>query len=564
LSFQTFDFQAFASDLLGRQDAVAEFTIQRAGSLFVTGAGSVADAFADNTATPQFTGSAPANSTVVIEIDGAEVGRTTASAQGAWTFNVPQAAALSDGAHIIRAVQTSGALVSATSETRLIVDLAAPAPPTIDLETGLNVGSASDQRSEDPQLVLSGLAEAGSTVTVTEGFNRDAVGSARANDQGVWSLVLDAPRPSDIYQFHATARDAAGNSSTEVSRFITVSTGEPGIPVIGLVGDSGSSSTDAITNNVRPTFEGIAAPDTDIDVFAGNILIGRTRTDADGQFSVRAEFSLSDGEHLIFVGNNNPDSVGQRIVIDTAGPAAPTMSLVAADDTGTPGDGITGDSRPSFVGQVEAFSTVTIREIGPGTSVLGQVTAGADGSWSITLDDPLQAGRHDLIAQAVDLAGNRGAASAIVSIQVELIEGTGVSETLNGSAGKDTLVGHGGNDIINGGDAVDVLVGGPGADAFVFNSTTTWGDEIIDFSNGDRIEISQSALGPEFAPGLVSASRFVSGDDPVAGSANATFLYNTGTGQLSFDTDGTGSISAVTVAVLLDRASLSANDLLVV
>ena len=57
-------------------------------------------------------------------------------------------------------------------------------------------------------------------------------------------------------------------------------------------------------------------------------------------------------------------------------------------------------------------------------------------------------------------------------------------------------------------------------------------------------------------------ANFVTGVTPTAQSAQATFLYDTATGILSFDADGTtATVSAITIATLTGTPTLTATDI---
>jgi hypothetical protein len=75
-----------------------------------------------------------------------------------------------------------------------------------------------------------------------------------------------------------------------------------------------------------------------------------------------------------------------------------------------------------------------------------------------------------------------------------ILGGSGV-ERMIGGAGRDMLSGNGGNDILTGGAGVDTLTGGLGADIFLDTAAGLNGDTITDFSLGDRIVLSDAALG---------------------------------------------------------------------
>lgn len=128
-------------------------------------------------------------------------------------------------------------------------------------------------------------------------------------------------------------------------------------------------------------------------------------------------------------------------------------------------------------------------------------------------------------------------------------------ENLVGSDFNDTLVGKAGANVIEGGGGRDILTGG-GVDTFVYRSPTEGGDTITDFSWNDILQISASVFGGGLQAGIplsMSPSTtgvFVSDANPIPIFTSANFLYNTGTGDLSFDRDGTGSDAAVVIATL--------------
>ena len=87
------------------------------------------------------------------------------------------------------------------------------------------------------------------------------------------------------------------------------------------------------------------------------------------------------------------------------------------------------------------------------------------------------------------------------------LTGNSGDNVLSGMAGNDTINGGAGNDTIIGGLGMDIMTGGLGNDSFVFASindtgrTTATADTIVDFTAGDRIDLSA-------IDALVSASGY--------------------------------------------------------
>ncbi|MBF0212316.1 MAG: hypothetical protein HQM00_01990 [Magnetococcales bacterium] len=137
------------------------------------------------------------------------------------------------------------------------------------------------------------------------------------------------------------------------------------------------------------------------------------------------------------------------------------------------------------------------------------------------------------------------------------------TDTLYGGYGNDTLSGYTGNDTLIGGKGADRLTGGSGADRFKFLYRSDAGDTITDFSSSqsDRLVFVSSNFG-NLATGTLGSSRLRASSSGSASTTSQRFLFNTSTGVLRYDADGTGSSAAVTIATLNVR-SLSASQILI-
>jgi Ca2+-binding RTX toxin-like protein len=141
-----------------------------------------------------------------------------------------------------------------------------------------------------------------------------------------------------------------------------------------------------------------------------------------------------------------------------------------------------------------------------------------------------------------------------------VITGNSAANNLSGDAGNDSLNGSAGIDTLIGGAGNDTLTGGLGADAFRFDSPLNSGtnlDSITDFSiiQGDTIQLYRNIFTAFTTPGTLAASAFVVG----AAATNATqrILYNSASGLLSYDSDGTGAIDAIGFATLSSGLALT-------
>jgi Ca2+-binding RTX toxin-like protein len=174
-------------------------------------------------------------------------------------------------------------------------------------------------------------------------------------------------------------------------------------------------------------------------------------------------------------------------------------------------------------------------------------------------------------SEADILNGNNGNDTISGEDGQDVVYGGNGDDTIDGGLEKDTLNGDANNDTISGGDAGDTLrggsgndrqigglggdvhLGGSGSDAFVFTDDTEGNDRIDDWvAVDDQIEIDASNFGGGLAAGPLAANRLVVGAAPTANQAFGQFLYNTASGQLSWDIDGTGAAAAVVVTRLLN------------
>ena len=145
------------------------------------------------------TGTAVAGSTVEVFDGDTEIGIVTANSSGAWSFAT---AALADGSHAFTAkdVDTAGNVSAASAALHVTTDTIAPNAPHI----------ISDTPESANMLIVTGTAEAGSTVKLYEGTT--LLGSGLANASGAWDINTGSLSQGS-HDFTATATDVAGNVS---------------------------------------------------------------------------------------------------------------------------------------------------------------------------------------------------------------------------------------------------------------------------------------------------------------------------------------------------------------
>ncbi|MBW4682575.1 MAG: calcium-binding protein, partial [Microcoleus vaginatus WJT46-NPBG5] len=148
--------------------------------------------------------------------------------------------------------------------------------------------------------------------------------------------------------------------------------------------------------------------------------------------------------------------------------------------------------------------------------------------------------------------------------------GNALNNYIAGNSENNDLWGSTGDDTITGGAGSDVLTGGTGADYFTFYSSSEVSDTITDFiwEEGDKFAVSASGFGGGLittsgtTPGDLHSSQFVIGAAPA--SSSERIIYNSSTGAVYFDEDGTGATAQIQIATLSPYLNLISSDFQVI
>jgi hypothetical protein len=330
---------------------------------------------------------------------------------------------------------------------------------------------------------------------------------------------------------------------------------DPTALVIGTV-DAGGNSVFGL-NTLQLRAGAIAGTLTGLGT--GFINFDRVVVDAGANWTIEVAAQLF-GLQIVGSGGSNrlvfeqPGTISLSQVsgfptIELSNAGANSMTLVNGNFTGlsspvitvTGGDfgntvnasGLTGDNRVIVTGGVRA----------------DQLTGGAG-------KDALNGGGgNDILSggAAVDtLNGDEGNDTLNGGSGNDKLNGGSGNDTLNGDAGNDTLDGVGGRDTLNGGFGNDMLTGGFGPDGFRFDTAlnaSTNLDQIFDFSSiDDAIQLGGAIFTAAGPVGTLAAGAFVIGSS--AADAGDRIIYNSATGALSYDQDGTGAVAQVQFATL--------------
>ncbi|TDN58408.1 BapA/Bap/LapF family large adhesin [Scandinavium goeteborgense] len=397
--------------------------------------GVVATGGSTDDTTPTLNGTADANATVHIYIDGnpIEAGNVVADGSGNWTFTLPSD--LLEGPHSFTVSATNGVGTGGLSApTTITVDLSAPLAPTISNATDdvpATVGTInSGQLTNDARPTLNGIGEPNATITVYD--NGLKIGTATVNGTGTWSFTPTSDLTSISHDFTVTATDAAGNTGPASGIFtLNIDAIAPNIPTLGSVANDNGTLPVAIpsggaTNDTQPLIGGTGEIGSTITVYDNGNPLGTAIVDGNGNWSLPSPTALTEGNHSLTVtatdaaGNTSAPSAAFPIVIDTAPPATPTLLTVTDDQPGVTGalvnGQLTNDTTPTLNGRGEAGATIKVFSDGV---LVGSTTVDGTGAWSVTPTTPLTNGIHVLTVNQTDPAGNISAATGGFTVNVD-------------------------------------------------------------------------------------------------------------------------------------------------
>ncbi|MBV9927315.1 MAG: HYR domain-containing protein [Acidobacteria bacterium] len=368
-----------------------------------TGASSTDKVTSDNTII--LSGTAGANNTVTISLEGSgEVGTTTADAAGNWTFDYT-AAPLSDGAHTFTAVATdeNGGQTPESDSFTVNVDTVAPSAPAIN-----SIGSGS--------LIFKGKAEPGTTVSVTR-TGAGVIGTATADVSGSWTLTYTSSLPQGVYAFTATATDTAGNTSPASAEY-TVDTGLT-VPVItSIVSDTGTLSNDRVTSDRTLILNGTAGAGHTVTVSRADAgIIGAAIADGSGNWSFDyTNTVLAPGTYTFNAkgtDNSNHDSLSSPDFVVTVEDTPPAVSSINRQNpSGATINGGTVVFRVTFSEQVSGVDSndFALTTTGSTTGSIGTTATVSGTTYDVTVGSVAGTGtiRLDLKAGGTGIADTAG------------------------------------------------------------------------------------------------------------------------------------------------------------
>jgi Ca2+-binding RTX toxin-like protein len=149
----------------------------------------------------------------------------------------------------------------------------------------------------------------------------------------------------------------------------------------------------------------------------------------------------------------------------------------------------------------------------------------------------------------------------------DVLRGDSLANKLTGRGGADLLAGGDGNDVLFGGAGKDSLSGGRGNDRFDYLALSDGGDTIREFQNitgnNDTLRFDGDVFGG-LAKGALVAKFFVANTAGVATTLDQHFVYETDTGILRYDANGSAAGGVTVIATLTGAPGLSAGDFFII
>jgi large repetitive protein len=200
---------------------------------------------------------------------------------------------------------------------------------------------------------------------------------------------------------------------------MALQTQSPSKAVIVSVGLAGAGGA---TNSSRPVMTGTADANTTVTLYDGARYLGTAVVSSRGEWSFTPTADIKAGKHqftaISIDSENKWGAASKAMHVTVNATVTPPVAFVVNGLTDDAGHAITSDStttdrRPSISGTAPPGGTITLYDVymTSHANVIGSVTVGRDGKWSITPTIDLSYGLHNVYAIEQNVAGTSSAAS---------------------------------------------------------------------------------------------------------------------------------------------------------
>jgi hypothetical protein len=279
-----------------------------------------------------------------------------------------------DGIDTLRSIETLQFQDMSVSRADVSsADNVAPAQPTLVVTMNANGYTTGNTP------LVSGKAEAGSTVKVYNSAGNQLVGTATADANGLWTTKLNVYADGQSYSVYANATDAAGNISVaSAAAAFKVDSTPPVVPTYNMAYTAGTN---------HATFDGTAEAGTTIELVRSGDLqtIARTKAGTDGSWHLDTS-PLPNGNYTVSVVSldlaDNGSSAANRPTFTVN--SAANITGTGANDVlhpGAGGNGVDGGAGIDTAIYAGSRSNFTV----------------AQEAWGFGVNDNVGSGGHDAL-----------------------------------------------------------------------------------------------------------------------------------------------------------------------
>ena len=432
---------------------------------------------------PTIKGTADANQEVILYDNNKEFGRATADKDGNWEFKPSDykepLADLVGRVHVIKAVVTDAAGNTSEATSALEVDTTIGAPKVSIKEDADHNGFLSVEEAKnlkdskihwEVEIPKDGTVSAGDVLQVLGKDGKWKIEKVLSNDDLGKSFEYEATLSGKHFESPSyRIVDLVGNQSTAIHANVQLDSEfsrKPSNPEIkfpedtnkdGKISDdenkAGDKDAGKTTVEVTIPKDGSVKPGDKVVVTDDN---GKktekpiNQDDIDkGKIDIPVDLNPGKDNNVTaeIINPNNPNNPGKdsKVIGEASSTVKVTIDEIIDDVTGgvVNGDvknGLTNDNLPTFKGSAAPGATVEIYESFYTTTektLVGKVTADANGKWSFTPTEAMGDGEHYFEAVATDKVGNKSTSDR-VSLDVDTFADAPVIDAVNDNVDSQT------------------------------------------------------------------------------------------------------------------------------